>query len=341
MANVIIGIHGLGNKPPKPILESWWELAMIEGLKTNNFNPVLPKFELVYWADIIYEKPLSETETDVDSPYLLNEKYTRATMDFPMENHKTRRKIFDFLGQQLNRIFLNDDYSLNYSFITDAIVSNYFKDLEIYYAENCTHENANDCKVKDIIKKRLLQTLEKYKDDEIMLLSHSMGSIIAFDVLSFMAPHITVNTFITMGSPLGLPIVISKIAAEQKRSLKGENHMITPPAVSKNWFNFSDILDKVAFNYELADDFSENSFGVKPLDYLVVNNYEIHGKRNPHKSYGYLRTREFSTTLNEFILTEKLTLKQIIISRTLQLLHYLKMLIFIQKVKRKTGNSSI
>jgi len=41
MANIIIGIHGLGNKPPKPLLEHWWKLAMIEGLKTNNFNPAL------------------------------------------------------------------------------------------------------------------------------------------------------------------------------------------------------------------------------------------------------------------------------------------------------------
>jgi len=34
MANIIIGIHGLGNKPSRHFLEYWWKLAMEEGLKT-------------------------------------------------------------------------------------------------------------------------------------------------------------------------------------------------------------------------------------------------------------------------------------------------------------------
>ena len=75
MANVIIGIHGLGNKPPNITLEKWWKLAMIEGLKANNYNPVLPKFELDYWADIMYEEVQSISEKDEDSPRFLREKY--------------------------------------------------------------------------------------------------------------------------------------------------------------------------------------------------------------------------------------------------------------------------
>ncbi len=310
MANVIIGIHGLGNKPPKKLLEKWWKLAMVEGLKTNNYNYVLPKFELVYWADIMYEEVQSISEKDDDSPRFIKEKYVQAPVDFPTENHNTRKKIVKFLGKQLNRIFLNKDLTLNYSFISDAIVSNYFKDLEIYYKEDCPDEDDKLCKVKDLIKNRLIKLLKKYSSDRIMLISHSMGSIVAFDVLSFHALNIPIHTFITSGSPLGLPVVISKIAVEQKQKLPGKGLMISPSSVTKNWYNFSDILDRIALNYKLADDFTENEYGVVPIDFLVVNNYEIDGKRNPHKSYGYLRTPEFSKILNEFIQTEKLTLKQ-------------------------------
>lgn len=310
MANVIIGIHGLGNKPPKALLEQWWKLAMAEGLKSNNFKSALPKFELVYWADVMHDMPLNKFEKDITSPYYLDEKYLKATKDFPLENHETRRKIVDFLSRQMNSIFLNDDLSLNYSFITDAIISKYFKDLEIYYAENCIDENAQTSKAKTIIRERLLKVLEKYKHDDIMLISHSMGSIVTFDVLTFMATHINIHTFITMGSPLGLPIVISKIAAEQEQKFQKQSHMKTPSAVLKNWYNFSDILDKVAFNYKLANDFTENKHDVKPVDYLIINNYEINGIRNSHKSFGYLRTVEFSKILNEFILAEKLTIWQ-------------------------------
>ncbi|MCD6598624.1 MAG: hypothetical protein J7L04_13105, partial [Bacteroidales bacterium] len=215
--NVIIGIHGLGNKPSKQLLEHWWKLAMVEGLKANNFDILFPKFEMVYWADILYDKALSKSEKDIDSPWYLNERYVKASKVFPLENHVTREKIIDYLGQQLNNVFLNDDLSLNYSYITDTIVHRYFKDLETYYAESLNVGKDKVCKAKDLIRKRLLEVLEKYKDDNIMLVSHSMGSIVAFDVLKFNTPHININTFITMGSPLGLPVVIAKIAAEQKQ----------------------------------------------------------------------------------------------------------------------------
>lgn len=324
MANVIIGIHGLGNKPPKKVLENWWKLALIEGLKANNYNSAIPDFELVYWADILYDKPLNVAEKDEDSPYFLKEVYVKAPKNFPVENHITRKKIIDFIGRQMNNIFLNKDLSLNYAALTDAILRKYFNDLEIYFTENCTVENASICNAKDLINKRLIQTLKKYREDEIMLVSHSMGSIIAFDVLNFELPHTNINSFVTMGSPLGLPVVISKIAAEQKQKQDGVNHMNTPPPVSKNWFNFSDILDKVAFNYRLADDFSENSLGIKPIDFLVVNNYEINGERNPHKIFGYLRTPEFAKVLNDFIIAEKLSMKQKIIRKTKQIIHWLK-----------------
>ena len=104
--NVIIGIHGLGNKPSKQLLEHWWKLAMVEGLKANNFDILFPKFEMVYWADILYDKALSKSEKDIDSPWYLNERYVKASKVFPLENHVTREKIIDYLGQQLNNVFL-------------------------------------------------------------------------------------------------------------------------------------------------------------------------------------------------------------------------------------------
>lgn len=335
MANVIIGIHGLGNKPPKALLEQWWEISMIEGLRASEFNPSLTKFEMVYWADIIYDNPLNELEEDEDSPYFLKEKYTEAPENFVIEDRSRRLSIVDFLSRQLNRIFLNDDLTLNYTFITDAIVHNFFKDLEIYYAETCTMENGQVLPMHDLIRERLVTKLKEHKDDNIMLISHSMGSIIAFDVLSFMAPDIRINTFITMGSPLGLPVVISKIAAEQKQMGNINNLMTTPSGISGNWFNFSDILDKVAFNYKLSDDFSENSFGVKPTDYLVVNNYKSNGIYNPHKSYGYLRTPKFSRILNDFISSEKPTCTEKLLSWMNRLINYIRSLF---KLTKRTFN---
>jgi len=333
MANVIIGIHGLGNKPSRQLLENWWELAMIEGLKANKPDITFPKFEMVYWADILYDKALSKSEKDINSSWYLNERYVKASKDFPLENHEKREKIVDYLGQQLNNVFLNDDLSLNYSYITDTIVHRYFKDLEAYYTESLNVGKDQICKAKDLIRERLLEVLEKYKNDDIMLVSHSMGSIVAFDVLKFNTPHININTFITMGSPLGLPVVIAKIAAEQKQLYMSGLQIVTPSGVIKNWCNFADILDKVAFNFKLADDFSENLHGIKPVDFLVVNNYESNGIRNSHKSFGYLRTPEFSKVLYEFILSEQLTHFQLLVRKTKHFFNSLQYILNLKKQK--------
>ena len=138
-----------------------------------------------------------------------------------------------------------------------------------------------------------------------MLIAHSMGSIIAYDVLTIFKPELNINTFITMGSPLGLPNVMRKISNEQKLVLNSNQRLNTPPGVQKNWFNFSDLEDKVAMNYNLGDDYKPNTSGVAPVDMIVNNNYTINDINNPHKSYGYLRTPEFANALNEFFTSDR------------------------------------
>ena len=86
--------------------------------------------------------------------------------------------------------------------------------------------------------------------------------------------------------------------------------MATPPGVTNKWYNLADIMDKVALNYKLSDDFIQNIAGVAPEDFLVINNFETDGVKNPHKSFGYLRTPEFSEILNDFIGDEKRNLAQ-------------------------------
>ncbi len=70
----------------------------------------------------------------------------------------------------------------------------------------------------------------------------------------------------------------------------------------RNWYNFSDLEDKVAINYNLGDDYDENSHHIRANDKIVLNNYEHNGHRNPHKIYGYLRTPEFAEIIDEFLI---------------------------------------
>jgi hypothetical protein len=306
VSKVIIGIHGLGNKPSKKTLEEWWIKSILEGLKEIEKDKFNLNFELIYWADILNEQPLDETIIDEDDPYYIKEKYNPAPKNFNPKAHPIRQKLLGFLEKQMDKIFLNEDLSINYSFISDIIINKYFKELEIYYTEECFDSNNIKCAAKDMIRNRAAEVIKKNMNNEIMFIAHSMGSIIAYDVLTFILPEIKIDTFVTMGSPLGLPIILSKIAAEQNMKLHIKEKLETPPGVKRNWYNFSDLEDKIAMNYDLGDDFSENDDGIKAIDIIVNNNYEINGERNPHKSYGYLRVPEFSEVLHEFLVRKEI-----------------------------------
>ena len=301
MAKVIIGIHGLGNKPSKEILQTWWNESMLEGLKNTNQDFKFPKFELIYWADILHEEPLDETITDKKHPLYLKDKYVSGKEIITDINHQIRQKILDWYDEAADKIFLNEDMTVNYSFISDAIIHNYFKDLEAYYLNNKIITNGLIFLARDKIRNRVIEALNKYRNDDIFLIAHSMGSIIAFDILTFNLPKLKINIFATMGSPLGIPFVRSKIAQEKKLVLNNNHKLKTPSGVRKNWFNFSDLEDLVAINYSLENDFDKNESGIKAVDFIVNNNYEIDDEKNPHKAFGYLRTPEFSNVLLEFI----------------------------------------
>ncbi len=304
MKKIIIAVHGLGNKPDRKLLEKWWIEAIKEGLEQIGKPVKIPMFKMIYWADILYSDPLDEKITDKKHPLYFHEKYVRSKGNSHTEAGMTRQKFQSLMEEAMDNIFLNDDYSLNFSGITDKILKKYFSDLHIYYSINGTDLEGKVYRTKDLIRKRIASAIKKYKNYDIFLISHSMGSIIAFDVLKFMLPEIRINTFATIGSPLGLPVVLGKIAAENKIYSK-EISMTTPESVKKHWYNFSDPLDNIAFDFRLSDDFNQNSSNIKPVDFIVSNNYEIEGIRNPHKSYGYLRSPRFSEILYSFITENK------------------------------------
>lgn len=308
MAKVIICIHGLGNKPPEELLKKWWRRSIIDGLRGIGEYILSPKIEMIYWADLLNSHPLDPDIRDKSHPLFLNDIYTHSPKKIVIEKHEVRKKVLSFVEKQMDKLFLNKDQTINYSFISDFIIHKYFKDLETYYKAETI--NGKNTLAKDLIRQRLVDVLNRHKKDDIFLIAHSMGTIIAYDVLILNLSEATINTFVTMGSPLGIPIVISKIATELKEKFHHSKKLSTPDSVTNFWYNFSDLEDKVAMNYNLADDYEPNIHGIKAIDFEVSNNYQVNGEKNPHKSYGYLRAPEFSKILCQFLLKDraKLTL---------------------------------
>ncbi len=303
MSRIIIGIHGMKNKPPEAVLKKWWKASIQEGLAALGHPEQKFKFELVYWAKYLHPRPLNPKEMDRKSPFFVDYPYVKAEKFRRGEPNKFRQRILEYIEKQTDKIFLYANGSLNFSAVSDLIIKRFFKDLDIYFTTSCTGDHDKNCLARETINKALAKVLEKHKHRKILLIGHSMGSIIAYDVLSLVVPHIKIDTLVTAGSPLGLPAIASKILAEQTQISDSIPHV--PENIIRQWCNFSDLDDKVAMNYTLADDYAPNTKGVRPQDMIVYNNYEMDGKRNPHKSYGYLRTPEMAEVIYDFLTREK------------------------------------
>ena len=300
MKNVIIGIHGLKNKPSKEILEKWWETSILDGLENIGQHDIDFLFELVYWADLEYSKPLDPEIMDSKDPLFIGHPYAPICKYEPSEKEpKIKKKILDTIEEGLDKIILQEKRIGGIEKIVDSTIRRMFKSLDAYYYGLCRVDNEQIAQ--QAFRNKLVEVLQKYKHDRVMLIGHSMGSIIAYDTLTQDVPKLKIDTFITVGSPLGFPLIIKKILTEQNTQINSKAKPPTPENITYSWYNFSDLDDKITLNYNLADDYFPNSLNINPLDIIINNTYKYNGQKNPHKVYGYLQDREIAKVIRGFL----------------------------------------
>jgi hypothetical protein len=306
LSKIVIGIHGLGNKPPKELLSKWWKEALLEGLRKNNSFIKDFSFEMVYWADILHKNPLDPNVMDKENPLYLNEPYIPESKSISKEELGFRQKALEYLEKYSKRNLVNGVLSLKIPSLTALFIHRHLRDLEEYYSEAYTLINNKKRLIREAIINRLVEVLKKHNRKNIFLVAHSMGSIIAYHSLKYYAPEIKIEALATIGSPLGQEYVVTKIQSETN---SGDiDKFILPDNIRLGWYNFADVEDQVAVNHDLNKIYTENSRGISIKDVLVHNYYKNSETRNPHKSYGYLRTPEFSEVLNSFLISRKFKL---------------------------------
>jgi hypothetical protein len=119
--------------------------------------------------------------------------------------------------------------------------------------------------IRNEARKRVLNAI---RPDTRVLIGHSLGSVVGYEALCLATEH-QVQTFVTLGSPLGIKNLIFEQLQPPPESGMGQW-----PANLSHWFNIADEGDVVAVVKKLA-----RCFGDRVKDHHVCNGSAAHDAR--------------------------------------------------------------
>lgn len=132
----------------------------------------------------------------------------------------------------------------------------------------------------------------------VLLIGHSMGSVIAYDSLWELShtgrDHVEVDTFLTMGSPLGQRYMQKRILGADKSGFDRYPNNV------RRWGNLSAVGDLTALDPYLVNDFGEMlELGLVSRidDDVMFTHFRLNGKLNVHAEYGYLVNEKTAHTI--------------------------------------------
>jgi len=316
----IVFVHGLASKPSGAVLHDLWKKAFIANIAIDSksianvlkANPDI--FKSAYWANAIPDH-IEDTEDNVTG---LKSAVTKVIGVRRREGNKLHIKKAGLAKANAKKFLLSiTDIVGTALTVKDNVIEEYMREVRLY---------KNDQYIAEQIRQPLEDILTEAwdKKHKVVIISHSMGTFISYDVLWKFSHRSEdkytkykdnkVDYFITMGSPLGDEKLRDFMLIERwKKAIKSdkeeERNRLYPLSIKK-WHNFSAYGDVVCHDSTLEDDFFKGmKETVKPyrkgelMDYTKLYNPFVseEGKKNPHKSYGYLIQPKLSQKFKEFM----------------------------------------
>ena len=295
-ARTVIYVHGIGNKPIQSVLKCQWDTALY-GFDLGE------RSRIAYWVNREYyptpepgncasgdkvtleeaptgrglsmkqhaEEVTLEDEVDAVRPKKEN-KPALLAMAKAIEDRASQAGAVPEAGSVsvagVNAKLLPLLPRPVREWITRQLVRAFVRDVnDFFYVDER----------REVMRKSLLDRMS-VGGGPFVVVAHSQGSMIAYDVLSRLDPaEYKVPLFITIGSPLGVEEV-----QDQIRRLTGQKKELRKPACVDRWLNFADRGDPVAIDATLSGDYAPRS---SIFDSRVTN---LDSPRHPHSGTGYL-----------------------------------------------------
>ncbi len=278
---LIVYIPGLLPKPEPELHRKELLRCLLEGIR--RIDPEVADdlaansrcFDIVSWTYDFYEEH-RDMALDLPSIEELLQQQEPAEHDIVEAGSWKRR---------LRQAFYNLGDSLPFLIpkLASGQVKMHLRDLSRYIK--------NDNEIGETIRRRLKVVLEaaSLAGRPILLLAHSMGSVIAYDALWQLSRKenrdVSVDQLVTMGSPLGQRYMQRRLLGYEEKDAQRY------PGNIRRWLNISAVGELTAFHPELRKYYGEmERLGLVDWirDVSFFNFYHQDGILNVHAEYGYL-----------------------------------------------------
>jgi hypothetical protein len=304
-------IHGIANKPPADDLLRIWRRTLAEAADPLPLGDLGVTTSLVYWADLMYGKPdddlsahegvLENTPQAVDASGGETPPQPRSAEEAAflerLRAEMTTLSDAEIAAANAPAVPAQPQGALERVplpwFLKKRIMNAFLRDVH-HYLFDVEHapEGGTPVRIQQTIRKRFVDAVcNADVSRPHIVVSHSMGTVIAYDCLKRVGACAEVDGLITIGSPLGLDEIQDKLRPEWSRGSG-----FPRAKVAKEWVNIFDRLDPVCgMDPALANDYRENDVGVVK-DRVVVNDGAWR-----HSATKYLRQPVFRESLRSML----------------------------------------
>ena len=241
----------------------------------QNLNLAFP-----YYGDLIHQHRLAQLDTPLDAfmpqawqdwhlPYLQNPEPQQIDQD---------RKLIPLLAKHHEELSLTSRLYLFSHLAKDHVLREFVMLLNKFpkLHENMLHRYilevylylANPDFMNDV-HQRVIQSFDE--DEEYIIVAHSLGTVIAYNLLQQLSKKVKIKRFITLASPLAFRVVQSRLnrPTEQLAALQGDWH---------NFYSHEDYLTTFPLDHSF--------FNFQPS---IINQGISTFAHKPHEIVGYLQ----------------------------------------------------
>ncbi|MBW2542939.1 MAG: hypothetical protein JRF15_12700 [Deltaproteobacteria bacterium] len=300
MTRRIIMVHGRGFKPDRESLEQLWVEAIGCGLERDRGAAARAEFESCARAFAYFGDVSNEYLRDRTGPYDLEADVAdrRRSLD-TLRQFEAR----DFLGERGREHYENAPGQSNFAAALIDLVAAPLSWIGLgaraigLRAPDLLEYWNPDSSFGSRVRRRLGETLAPalLAGDDILLVSHSLGTLIAYDnlwKLSHRAEYREVfetghklTRWITLGCPLGNPTVRKNLEGHRASGIRQY------PANIREWVNLAAVGDYISHDRTVRDDYRamlERGVIESIEDHRIYNLAVRYGRSNPHHGAGYL-----------------------------------------------------